>query len=171
MLFPILFLLLAFPDSRNARSEPLLLATAPSRYRIKGTGAKAERRVGVGERGGGRRQELHSPPTHAAPPLSFSLPRALPRKTTKGKGNSLSPTPLLHETTRIPIRVLLVVDVGDDATVPRGEPATQRRGLGSPEGWTPRSAATSSVSFRFAFELPLCFLIRFGSQEEDAAAL
>jgi hypothetical protein len=44
-------------------------------------------------------------------------------------------------------------------------------GKGSHRGWTPRSAATSSVSFSFGFQLHFCLLIRFGSQEEDPAAL
>lgn len=149
------------------------MAPSPaSRYtsNAKGTGAKAERRVGERERE--REETTTSPLPHPPTPLHpsrFHCP-----ETTKGKkGDSLSPTPLLHshKPTRIPIRALLVVD---DATAPRAKPASQpashRRGPGSPEGWTPRSAATSSVSFHsFVFESPLRFLIRFGSQAEGAA--
>jgi hypothetical protein len=117
------------------KREPLLLAPAASRYRKKRDGSKSGATRRRGERGETTRTPLPTHPRRSTP-LSFSLPLAL-HKNNQRKRDALSPTSLLHKTTRIPIRVLLVVDVGDDATVPRGEPAPQppsARGLGREPG-------------------------------------
>lgn len=72
------------------------MAPSPaSRYtsNAKGTGAKAERRVG--ERGDDNIST--PPPTHAAPPLSFSLPRDHQRKKRGlALANSPAPQPQAH---------------------------------------------------------------------------
>jgi hypothetical protein len=126
----------------------------------------------------GRRQELHSPPTHAAPHLLFSLPLP-PEREAKPRlllaPRQFSPTPLLHhrplgsqtDSGSPPPTATLRRPPATNA--PSGEPAgclglVGDWGRGAHRGWTPRSAATSSVSFCFVFQLHFCFLIRFDAR-------
>jgi hypothetical protein len=130
------------------------------------------------------RQELHFPPaTHAAPHLLFSLLPLPPEKEAK-------PRPLLAPRQFSPTPLLLHRPLGSQTdsgsppptattpatNAPSDEPAgcvglVGDWGRGAHRGWTPRSAATSSVSFCFVFQLYFCFLIRFDALEEQPAVL
>lgn len=166
--------------SRNAREENLTLASSGTKEKKREQKRSKGRRRG--RKGGDKNSTLslrHStPPTHLPTPLHTSRFHCLLRERERERGrgkrkatrlSSLSPPLpslllLRIPSTRIPNPLPPLVVDGDTTTplpARRPAPAARSRG-GETGGWTPRSAATGSVSFFFFFccycvvGLPFC---------------
>lgn len=165
--------------SRNAREENLTLASSGTKEKKREQKRSKGRRRG--RKGGDKNSTLslrHStPPTHLPTPLHTSRFHCLLRERERERGrgkrkatrlSSLSPPLpslllLRIPSTRIPNPLPPLVVDGDTTTplpARRPAPAARSRG-GETGGWTPRSAATGSVSFFFfccycVVGLPFC---------------